>query len=280
MPFPPIPDAPADYNPSVGVITPTTGDKDFGVCLASVAAQDYPNLRHYIVVDGPMHEAKVRAILGEKIWPRVTLIVLPEPTGKNGYYGYRIYGSIPLQINTDFVCYLDEDNWFNQNHVSSLVKLAGKHNLDWAYTLRNITAPDGTILFEDNCDSLGIWGSWHSQQHHIDISCYLVKRDLAASLAWIFNRKGYSSEHMDSDRALCRWLLHNNPKGFTTGEYSVNYRLSGPDKRDPLGRETDSALHFYQDGNAYMQGLYKFFPWRKATLYHLDTKTDLRRVVA
>ena len=108
-----------EFSPTVGIITPTTGDQTFGVCVESIAAQDYPNLHHYIVVDGPMHEAKVRAILGDKIRPRVTVIVLAENTGRGGYYGYRIYGSIPLQINTDFVCYLDEDNWLNKNHVSS-----------------------------------------------------------------------------------------------------------------------------------------------------------------
>ena len=268
-----------EFNPRVGIITPTTGNQDFADCLKSIAAQDYPNLQHYVVVDGPMYEAKVRALLGEEIRPNVTLIVLPENTGRAGYYGYRIYGSIPLQINTDFVCFLDEDNWLNPNHVSSLVRLAGKLDLDWAYSLRNITSPDGEILFEDNCDSLGFWGTWLSQQHHIDISCYLLKRELAASLAWIFNRKGYSTDNIDSDRGMCRWLLYHNPKGFTTGEYTVNYRLSRPARKDPLGRPPNADLHFYQDGNEHMHALYKYFPWRKPTRYKFNPKTDYRQIV-
>ena len=57
-----------EFSPRVGIITPSTGDKTFGVCVESIAAQDYPNIQHYIVVDGPMHEAKVRGESSVSVW--------------------------------------------------------------------------------------------------------------------------------------------------------------------------------------------------------------------
>ncbi len=47
----------------VSVVTPTTGTPELRQAIASVQAQTYKDLEHYIVVDGPNHQAKVDAIV-------------------------------------------------------------------------------------------------------------------------------------------------------------------------------------------------------------------------
>lgn len=74
----------------VAVITPTVGGPYLRQCIASVQAQDMPNVRHYVVVDGPRHLAAVERVVAEfRDRNPLTVVPMPWPTGRDGWNGHR-----------------------------------------------------------------------------------------------------------------------------------------------------------------------------------------------
>jgi len=237
----------------------------------SVANQTYPNIDHFIVADGP---TRVQAVIDAagKLGPNASIYHTPVITGAHGFNGHRIYGAMPFLVNAEYVCYLDEDNRFAPEHIATLVALMLKHALDWSYSLRRIISKRGRYMCNDDCDSLGLWGSWYGNQNHIDTNCYLLKRDVAIAAASIWHRKGYQKTVLDPDKALCRWLLQHHLRGFTTGLYTVDYRL-GSSKRSV-------KKDYFEYGNKTMKRLFREFPWRAPLLEAIDERINYRRVVS
>ena len=99
----------------VAVVTPTIGNEKLLDCLASVDAQTYKDIIHYIFIDG------------------------------KGWYGHRVFAACSFLVNADIIVYLDEDNWFEPCHVKKLVDKINEGN-DWAYSLRKIYDKDGNFL--------------------------------------------------------------------------------------------------------------------------------------
>jgi glycosyltransferase involved in cell wall biosynthesis len=110
--------------PLVTIITPTTGAGYLGQCVASVQKQSYRNFQHLVVVDGKQHEGKVTEILSKATTQNVDLMLLPYATGTDRYNGHRIYGAMTYLCKGDHICFLDEDNWLDADHVESLIKIA------------------------------------------------------------------------------------------------------------------------------------------------------------
>ena len=76
----------------------------------------------------------------------IKTIQLEENVGK-GWYGHRVYAACGYLVNADVICYLDEDNWFEPNHVEKLVERI-KKGADWAYSLRKIIDREGNYVCE------------------------------------------------------------------------------------------------------------------------------------
>src|SRR6188474_3105614 len=140
-------------NPTVTVITATTGHAGLLRCVESVRDQTYNRLKHVVVVDGPKWSEKVDERLAE-FEGDVEVLTLPWPTGLDRFNGHRIYGAFPFLLESDFVCWLDDDNWFDPRHIESLVQTVFKSGAPWAFCLRKIVDLDGNVLGVDNCESL------------------------------------------------------------------------------------------------------------------------------
>ena len=137
----------------VAIVTPTIGSEHLVRCVDSVDKQTYSDLTHYVFIDGEQSELSViDKIEGAT---KVKKIVLEENVGK-GWYGHRVYSACSFLVNADVICYLDEDNWYEPNHVEKLVDKIKQGN-DWAYSLRKIYDKDGNYLCNDDCESLGKW---------------------------------------------------------------------------------------------------------------------------
>ena len=107
----------------VAVVTPTIGAATLKKCVESVQNQTYENLTHYIFVDGDEYAQNVTS---QNIYhENVKRIYLEENVGK-GWYGHRVYAACGYLVNADVICYLDEDNWFEPNHVEKLVEEIGR----------------------------------------------------------------------------------------------------------------------------------------------------------
>ena len=164
----------------VTVITPTIGSPKLKDTIESVRNQTY-KCKHLVVVDGQEYLDKATSYIQEG----VNFVVTPENTGKTGgnFYGHRIYAAYPHLINSDYILFLDEDNWYEPDHVASLIETIEKKNLDFAYSLRKIYSPEKKYLCDDNCESLGKWEifmsrkSPHGKHYLIDTSSFCWKRE-------------------------------------------------------------------------------------------------------
>lgn len=226
---------------SVLVITPTTGAPELLDAVRSVIGQTYKNVEHLIVVDGAKFTQQTDKTLKDNIITsggRVNRIDLPYNTGGGGFYGHRVMAAFSHLVNHDYILFLDQDNWFEKDHVETLVNECEKYKFDWAYSLRKIYSKDKEYLCEDNCESLGRWPVWVNKDAFlIDSSSYCFKREFLQEVGhlwhhgWGADRRFYTivKEH----------IKHNNYG--CTGKHTLAYRLGG--------NEGSVNKEFFDDGN-------------------------------
>jgi glycosyltransferase involved in cell wall biosynthesis len=244
--------------PSVTVITATTGHTRLRRCLESVQSQTYSNLQHLVVVDGPEWFERADATIASVEGANVEVLRLPHATGKDLWYGHRIYGAMPLIVLTDYVCWLDDDNWFDEDHVAALVEAVDGAGAAWGFSLRKLVDAEGALVALDQCESLGsLHPTWIlATDHLVDTSCYMVRRDVAINTAWAWNRISRPADGPGPDRLLCRVLMDHFPDGQWNGRYSLNYTLGN----------TAESVHpdFFHQGNEAMRQRYPDgLPWER-----------------
>jgi len=244
----------------VAIVTPTIGSKYLKQCLESVQNQTYKDIVHYLYLDG--EGVIVDGNLSRSV--PVRTIKLEENVGK-GWYGHRVYAACSYLVNADIICYLDEDNWLEPNHVQAIVDTIKQGN-DWAYSLRKIYNKEGEFLYEDNCESLGKWPVYFNEQtFHIDTSCFGVKRDVAVRIghAW-YGQWG-------ADRQFFTALRQYFPRFDCTGESTSCYRLDGnPNSVTP---------EFFRDGNQANERKYGGnYPWKQKRPASFDIGPGIRLV--
>lgn len=200
---------------SVAVVTSTRGRKLIRQAADSVKAQTR-EARHYVFAHGKdCWDAVSDATEGCD----VDVVYLPSANGGGGYGMAPVFAASPFLVDEDVIFYLDDDNWYEPDHIESLVNLIEKHDLGWAYSLRRIVDADGNWICDDNCESLGM--HLNATNHYlVDNSCYAVRRDVAVkhSHAWYVP--------IVSDRHFQAALMQARVPCGTTGKHSVNYRLS------------------------------------------------------
>jgi glycosyltransferase involved in cell wall biosynthesis len=233
----------------VAVVTPTIGSEHLNQCIESVQNQTYGNLTHYLFLDGQEHYEKIHPAIYKNAGKKtIKTIQLEENVGK-GWYGHRVYAACSFLVNADVICYLDEDNWYDPNHVQSLVEKMESGNYDWVYSFRKIYDKDGEFICEDNCESLGKWAVYVNPSiYHIDTSSFGVRRSVAIAVghSW-YGQWG-------ADRQFFSTLKHHFPKFDGTREYTCNYRLDG----NPNSVTKD----FFIQGNQITLEKYGEYPWK------------------
>jgi GT2 family glycosyltransferase len=231
------------------VIIPTTGTPELRKAIESVLTQKYVT-QCYVVCDGEQYEGKVKVITDEfRVSPNLKVTTLPINVGANGFYGHRVYAAFTHLINTDYVLYLDQDCWYEPNHVQSCIDRIQKDNLEWVYSLRLITDKQGNYICEDNCESLGKWPTYHGL-NHIDTNNYCIPTEIAIriSSAW---HGGWGQ-----DRVWFQTLASYFKNFDCTGDYTVNYRVDG--------NAGSVNADFFKNGNRIMAEKYNGkFPWKK-----------------
>ena len=241
---------------SILVITPTTGSPELADAVYSVLNQTNKDVEHLLVVDGVVFSYKVDKVLNDaKIITggKIKRVDLPFNTGKNGFYGHRIMAGFGHLINHDYVLFLDQDNWFEPDHVDSLINIIESKNLDWAYSLRRIYDKDKNYVTDDNCESLGRWPAWVGEDVYlIDTSSYCFKTSFYRQVChiWDFGWGG--------DRRFYNFLKNQikHDNYACTGEFTLSYRLGG--NEGSVNRE------FFNEGNQKMHTKYTGkFPWIK-----------------
>jgi len=231
------------------IIIPTTGAAVVRQAIQSCLAQTHDDIQVVVVVDGAQHEADYdRGVQGIDD-ARLLRVVLPENVGANDYYGHRIYGGFSHLVNAHYVLFLDQDNFFEPEHVASLVAEIEKGGLDWAYALRKVVDAQGQFVARDDSESLGQWPSLGGYKL-IDTNCYCLKLQtaIAVAVAW-FGTWG-------QDRRVAEALMQNFPRFACTGFYTVNYRLKADSKGPEFFIKGGERMRLEHPGG---------LPWARAT---------------
>lgn len=233
---------------SFGIVTPTIGTEFLRQCIESVRGQD---CIHYIWVDGEQYHKKVDDIIDTCWHDRLRVNYLHENVGRtNGnWYGHRIYAACSFLLNTDYVSFLDEDNWVEPNHIESLRGVFLENKYDWVYCLRKIVDPDGQHVCDDNFESLGLWPvTGDPNRYHIDTGCFAVPRDLVVKVgnAWM--------GEWGQDRVFFAALKKVAPNFGCTTQHTLNYRLGGSTSR--------ATSEMFLQGNRITAEVYgREYPW-------------------
>lgn len=236
---------------TAAVIIPTTGETVVRNAIESVLNQSYPTTC-YVVCDGIEYKGRAKIILDDYLGNNnLKICYLPVNVGANGFYGHRIYAAFTHLVNSDYVLYLDQDNWFDKDHVKSCVDLIEKNKLDWCYSLRKIYDKDGNYICNDDCESLGKWKAW-TNVNHIDTNTYCLTRKIAVQLASVWHG-GWGQ-----DRVFLSVIGNNFTNFDCTNNYTTNYRVDGG--HGSVNKE------FFIQGNEAMNKKYNGeFPWNKKT---------------
>jgi glycosyltransferase involved in cell wall biosynthesis len=222
---------------TVAVVTATTSRKELVEAIASVKAQTYP-CKHYIFFDDAELSIDVKHLTGTNI------CFLPVKTGGGGMMNGGIVAASAFLVQEDMICWLDDDNWFDANHVESLVEAKG--DKPYAHSLRALRNVDGSFFANDDCESLGDYSGF------IDLNCYLMDRSIAVQIAplW-YNTTG---ELMIGDRFVYNTLKENKLDHACTGLYSLNYRLNA---------KRDLRAFFFENNIKVRTQFLDGFPWAK-----------------
>ena len=158
--------------------------------------------------------------------------------------------SAPL-VDQDYWLALDQDNWFEPDHVEKMIHTCETKNLRWCHSLRKIYDANGRYICDDDCESLGRYPIFLDGDHHlVDTSTYCIKRDVIVALApaWYSGWGG--------DRRFYSIISQRVPEFDCSGEATVCYRLDG----NPNSVNAD----FFLNGNQIQRQKYTgVFPWRK-----------------
>jgi glycosyltransferase involved in cell wall biosynthesis len=155
--------------PSVDVVTPTWARHDLLLsrCIPSVAAQDYPDIRHVVVSDGP------DPVLREKLTGRnVRFEELPEhpPDAQWGHYA-RLHG-IDFAAG-EYIAYLDDDNSWRPGHVRALVAALEETGAGFAYGKMHVHGRGEYLI-----------GTDPPAEGQIDTSMIVHRRELLDVATW------------------------------------------------------------------------------------------------
>ncbi len=234
--------------PLVSVITASVGHSALVQCISSVARQTYPKVQHLVFADGPQASVRIANCLHEQLseFPAKTIQVidLPYSVGKDRWNGHRMYAAGSFLCEGEYVCFLDDDNFFDEVHIQSCID-AIRAGATWAYSFRKIIDTDGDHQCNDDCESLGKWPSvLGPDDYFIDANCYFLPRHLAVTIAPLWYRKFREPNQVEVDRALCQTLRKIAPNYSSNGRYSVNYRVGNTPR--------SVGLDFFKRGNAEM----------------------------
>jgi glycosyltransferase involved in cell wall biosynthesis len=161
-------------------------------CHDSVLAQSGGDVTHFMVSDG-------RPNTNIDNWNCVH-IKLPN----HGDYGDtpRAVGATSASaLGFDAICFLDADNWLDDDHVSTLAAVAEEHDLDVVTVARRIVTKDFRVLGTcEESDGLNF----------TDTNCYFIRRPaFPACAAWAYKDP---ADGIVGDRRF--W------KAITEGDYS------------------------------------------------------------
>lgn len=197
------------------VIIPTTGTAQLKDAVDSLINQTR-TCRILLVIDGPEFTGSVLNKLKGVAWfgENIVLHVLPENVGANGWYGHRVYASIPMLVNTPYVAFLDQDNYFSPDWIEIMENSIESLDADVVTCRRTVIQQDGTVIGKYTRESIGV-----NKLGYVlyDTNTYLFRQEIAHKICpHIYGQWG-------ADRPFSVAVRKQNHKHLT-GYYGTYYR--------------------------------------------------------
>jgi hypothetical protein len=137
--------------------------------------------------------------------------------------------------NSRHVAYLDDDNWWTSEHLSSMRQALEGH--EWAYASRWFVHPKSRRpISEDLWESVGPGRGAFAKEFggFVDTNCIAFdKLACEAVIRWWSLPLRNSQKAMDADRNIFR-ILSTEFKGRPTGKATVFYTLDEQDRQHPF----------------------------------------------
>jgi hypothetical protein len=233
--------APENGGPfDVAVVIPTVGRPTLERAVRSAFAQDFPGTIQVLVgVDSWAGGDRDRlGALAESAPPgRAVLVVDPgySTAARNGGLtpagtGGALRTVLSYLAHGRLVAYLDDDNWWAPDHLSSLVRAVEGH--DWAYSLRwFVDHETGEPLAVDRWESVGPGAGVFAGRFggFVDPSCLLIDKVACepALRLWCHPLPG-DATGMSTDRPVFAYLRERG-RGAGTGRATAYYTLGPSD---------------------------------------------------
>lgn len=215
----------------ITVITPTTG-KD-GLCRLrnSLASQTIPSV-HIMLWDDKRE--------GDFLWPSVSndVYAVKRPSDLTEYrqnglsYSIEIPGSFVkgkaygsalrsiglMSANTEFVTFADDDVWFHNDHLETMVNILKQENSQWGFSVRKIWTSEGKYLGEDRFESVGDSPYRKVPYEMVDNNVMMFRRKFGASAACLYRE----TEEYNDDRLMYSFLKKYAGTPSRTNKATVN----------------------------------------------------------
>jgi len=164
----------------------------------------------------------------EVLWPGYST------SQRHGGFGRARDGGVLRSVlsqlsNAPRIAYLDDDNWWAPDHLSSL--LAAIEGQDWAWAGRWFVHPETLKpICEDQWESVGIGGGIFRESYggFVDPNCLMIDRARVPEALEMWNQPLVGDRtQMTADRNVFKALMDR--PGKPTGEYTAYYVLTETD---------------------------------------------------
>ncbi len=263
-------DAASKRRPSVAVITASIGRPDLKDTVRSVQQQTYA-ATHYMFVNGQEFLDRANQENAEVTHPNLQVTYLNESTGRftygntgeygvpNGEYGpCGVYAAAPYLVSQDIMLYINDDDFWEPEHIETLIKFMYDNDLDWAHSMRNICSKDKQFICQDNCEALGAFSTCiGADDFLIECSGFAIKKSVMMKSAnvWMY-------PHI-CDRLLAKHLITNYPNFGSPGKFTHWFRLGGNEK--------SASSEFFMQGNSKMAERFpNGYPWANGYIHRLQ----------
>jgi hypothetical protein len=154
---------PATRPADIAVIIPSTLRSSLARAVRSVFAQDFKGTIQILIgIDHTQNSRDMLQQLGQQAPAHIQLSVFDpgySTSTRHGglysnHYGGALRTILSYAANAPFLAYLDDDDWWARNHLSSLRQVIGEK--DWAFSYRWFTDREtGWPICRDEWDSVG-----------------------------------------------------------------------------------------------------------------------------
>jgi hypothetical protein len=221
----------------VAVVMPTLLRPSLARAAASVFAQDLPGrIQLLIGIDMEEGERAQLAALAASCPSHIALDVLDlgysTSIAHGGLYPNRCSGSLRTILsyaaNSRYVAYLDDDNWWAPDHLTSLS--AAIREREWSWSLRWFVESDAPAepIAIDRWESVGPGAGLYAERYggFVDPSSLMLDKLACHQILPLWSQAAYP-DGRGEDRLIFAELKDRPQRG--TGQATSFYRMSGGD---------------------------------------------------